>query len=300
MAQGLEGIHFMMPTPFDDHGRVDEDSIPPLVELAAGAGCRGVVCLGVMGEFSRLSDAERSLVIRRTVEAAKGRLTVTVGTTSPGTDLAILRSKEAQELGATAVMVSPPALPKPNLDAVFAYYQSLDRHVGVPIVVQDFPRENGVFMPAPFIARLNRELQRCIYLKLEDAPTPPKVTAVRNLTGDTMGIFGGLGGVYLLEELNRGAVGTMTGFAYPEVLVRVHSHWVKGEREQARGVFYRYLPLIRYEGQEGVGLALRKEILQRRGVIKTARVRHPGAGIDEVTRKELYETIDAMELQRAP
>ena len=296
MPDDLAGIHFMMPTPFDDHGRVDEESIPPLVELAARAGCRGVVCLGVMGEFTRLSDAERTLVLRRTVEAAAGRLTVTVGTTSPGTDLAILRSREAQDAGATAVMVSPPPLPRPNLDAVFAYYQSLDRHVALPIVVQDYPREIGVFLPAPFIARLHGELARCHYLKLEDAPTPPKVGAVRDLTGGRMGVFGGLGGAYLLEELSRGACGTMTGFAYPEILVRVYQHWVKGEREQARGVFYRYLPLIRYEAQEGIGLALRKEALKRRGVIRSARVRHPGAGVDDATRRELYETIDAMEL----
>ena len=295
MSRKLDGIHFMMPTPFDDQRQIDEDCIPRLVELAVDAGCAGIVCLGVMGEHTRLTDGERQQIIRRVAQEAAGRISVTVGASAQGTYMAVQHALEAQELGVTAVMVAPPTMAKPNLDAVFAYYKAINDAVAISIVVQDFPEVNGVFMPAPFIGRLKEELEQVHYLKLEDPPTPPKVTAVSNVTGDTLGIFGGLGGVFLLEELLRGACGTMTGFAYPEVLVEVHRYVSAGQEEQARAHFYRYLPLIRYESQQGIGLSLRKEILKRRGALNTANLRHPGAEVDEATRQELYRTLDSVE-----
>ena len=293
---GLEGIHFMMPTPFDERERVDEESISGLVELAVKAGCRGVVCLGVMGEASRLIDSESRLVAERVIKEAGSRLTVTIGTSATGTEIAVQRSMQAADLGATAVMVAPAPVAKQNLDAVFNYYKAVASAVNIPIVAQDYPKQSNVFMPASFIARLHHELEEVKYLKLEDPPTPLKITAVKKLTGESLGIFGGLGGVFLYEELSRGACGTMTGFAYPEILVRVYNHVSRGELEKAADLFYRYLPLIRYEAQEGIGLSLRKEVLKRRGILRCAKVRHPGAEIDEVTRQELYRLLDAMEL----
>ena len=294
---GLEGIHFMMPTPFDERGKIDEGSIPALVELAVKAGCRGVVCLGVTGEATRLTDAERRLVSARVVKEAGGRLAVSVGTSATGTEMAVQRSAEAAELGATAVMVAPAPVAKQNLEAVFAYYKAVASAVNIPVVAQDLPKESSVFMPPNFIARLYQELEGVKYLKLEDPPTPPKVTAIKKLTGERLGIFGGMGGVFLYEELSRGACGTMTGFAYPEILVKVYNHVSQGELEKATGVFYRYLPLIRYEAQEGIGLSLRKEVLKRRGVLRYANLRHPGAELDEVTRQELHRLLDALELE---
>lgn len=190
---GLKGIHFMMPTPFDERGRVDEESIPPLVELAVKASCRGVVCLGVSGEASRLTDTERKLVSEKVVREAKHRLTVTIGTSAMGAEIAVQRSAQAADLGAMAVMVAPASVAKQNLDAVFDYYKAVASAVSIPIVVQDYPRESNVFMPANFIARLCQELEEVKYLKLEDPPTPLKVTAIKKLVGESLGIFGGLG-----------------------------------------------------------------------------------------------------------
>ncbi len=293
----LEGIHFMMPTPFDEEGRIDEESIRLLVGLAAKAGCRGVVCLGVTGETIRLTDAERKIVAAAVMKEAKGNLTVTVGTSATGTDMVVQRSKEAASLGASAVMISPVPVAKQNLEAVFNFYKTIAAAIDIPIVVQDYPKESDVFMPASFIARLHQEIDKAKYLKLEDAPTPPKVTAVTKLTGSGMGIFGGLGGTFLYEELKRGACGTMTGFAFPEILVRIYNHMTRGETEKASQLFYRYLPLVRYEFQEGIGISLRKEVLKRRGFIRCAKVRHPGSEIDEVTRQELFQLMDTLELK---
>ena len=292
----MNGIHFMMPTPFDDNGQIDEASIQSLVGMAIKAECSGIVCLGVTGEAARLTDAERALVSERVIGEAKQHLIVTVGTSATGTDMAVQRSVEAASMGASAVMVAPAPVAKQNLDAVFSYYKSVASSVRIPVVAQDFPKESNVFMPASFMGRLNTEIEGIEYLKLEDPPTPPKITAIKDLLGDSLRIFGGLGGVFFYEELARGACGAMTGFAFPEILVTIYSHFADGMHDKARGVFYRYLPLIRYEAQEGIGLSLRKEVLKRRGVLRSAKIRHPAANIDNVTREELYRLLDVLEI----
>ncbi len=293
----LEGIHFMMPTPFDEQGKIDVESIPPLVNLAIKSGCQGVVCLGVTGEVNRLTDKERSLVSETVVKEVNSRLPVTIGTSATGTEMTIQRSLEATDLGASAVMVSPVPVAKQNLEVIFSFYKALASGIKVPIVVQDYPKESNVFMPASFIARMYQEIDKVKYLKLEDPPTPPKVTAINNLTGGGLGIFGGLGGTFLYEELKRGACGTMTGFAYPEILVQIYNFMIKGETQKAGEIFYHYLPIIRYEFQEGIGVSVRKEVLKRRGIIRHASVRQPNPQIDEVTRNELYQLLDIFELE---
>lgn len=288
----LRGVHFMLPTPFHDDGALDLDSIDALIDCAAQSHCAGVVCLGVMGEAARLTDAERTLVTERVVRQAAGRLAVTVGATGSGTDAATQRVREATELGADALMVSPPPIPKQNLDAVSAYFHAVADASPLDLVVQDYPAQSGVFMPSAFIARLTEELPTAHWLKLEDPPTPPKVSAIRALAGDRLGVFGGLGGVFLLEELARGACGAMTGFAYPEALVETQRLMDAGDADAAAEHFFRWLPLIRYEAQEGVTLSIRKEILQRRGLLASAKVRHPGAPIDAATRAEMHALVD--------
>ena len=113
-----------------------------------------------------------------------------------------------------------------------------------------------------------------------------------------MPIFGGLGGVYFFEELSRGAVGAMTGFPYPEALRAIHAHFAAGRRAEARALFYRWLPLIRYESQPGsvpgTSMAIRKEILRRRGWLRSARVRPPATALDAATLEELSEIIAAV------
>ncbi|MFW6195084.1 MAG: dihydrodipicolinate synthase family protein, partial [Chloroflexota bacterium] len=251
----------------------------------------GVVCLGVMGEAHRLNDAERRDVLGAVTRAAGERLTVTVGVSSDSYHLVAERAREAQERGASAVMVAPPRMAKPNEPVLFGYYEAVQSVSEVPIVVQDHPGETGVFMSPQFIARLHTELPGARYLKLEDAPTPPKVTHVLNLTGDRMGVLGGLGGSFLFEELRRGAAGTMTGFAYPEVLVAVHRKVASGDIDAARKIFYDWVPYIRYENQPGLGLSIRKHAMKRRGLISHAGVRPPGPNIDDPTRRELEDIL---------
>jgi 4-hydroxy-tetrahydrodipicolinate synthase len=285
----------MLATPFKDDEQPDLDSISNLMEKAYASGCEGVVALGVTGEAARLTDAERRAVAREVIANANG-MPVTLGTTAPGTSAAVEYSKEAQELGAAAVMVSAPAMGKPNPDSLFTHYSRLAEAVDVPIVVQDYPQTSGVHMAPAFIARLYQEIPGVKYLKLEDPPTPTKITAIRALAGDDLAIFGGLGGMYLLDELTRGSAGAMTGFAYPEVLVAICRHMAEGDRKAAEEVFYRHLPLLLFEFQEGIGVAIRKYALQQRGLISSARVRHPGPQTTEQTRNEFHQLVEAVGL----
>ncbi len=293
-ASDFGGIHFMMPTPFAGDGSVDTGPIPRLVEKAVIAGCTGVVTLGVMGEAHRLSDGERAPIIKAVISACAGRLTVTVGVSGQSGAQAVDRVREAQNIGATAAMASPPSLAKPNAPAVFNYYRAIDDATEIPIVVQDLPEQTGVHMAPDFIAKLNSELENAKYLKLEDPPTPPKVSAVRKATDDKIGVFGGLGGAFLFEELQRGAIGTMTGFAYPEALVKIHALFATGDIEGARQTFYGWLPLIRYENSAGLGLSIRKHIMTRRGMLDSPAVRPPSPAIDDLGEAELDDILRAM------
>jgi 4-hydroxy-tetrahydrodipicolinate synthase len=169
--------------------------------------------------------------------------------------------------------------------------------ISVPVVVQDEPVNTGVTMPAPFVVRLLDEIEGCRYLKLEESPTLPKISAVRERATRPVGIFGGLGGMYLYEELLRGADGIMTGFGFPEVLVRTHALFMAGEREQAQEWFFRHLPLIRYEAQLGVGgVGIRKQVFARRGAIRSPHVRFPAPPLDQRTLAELDDLIRAVGL----
>jgi 4-hydroxy-tetrahydrodipicolinate synthase len=295
MINRFSGVHWMLATPFDQEERVDLESIDRLVLKAREVGCQGVVALGVTGESARLTDDERRRVAQRVIHNAQG-MPVTVGTTAASTSAVMEYSREAQDLGAAAVMVSAPPMGKPNFDALFTHYQRIAQAINIPLVVQDYPQTSGVHLPPAFIARLAEEIPAAQYLKLEDPPTPPKITAIRNLVGDRMAIFGGLGGVFLLDELARGSAGAMTGFAYPEVLISIYRHMAEGDRDQAEKVFYHHLPLMLFEFQEGIGVSIRKQALHHRGLISYPVVRSPGPQATEESRQELLQLIQRLGL----
>ena len=295
MADRFSGVHWMLATPFREDEELDLTSIGNLMDKAYQSGCEGVVALGVTGESARLTEEERRSVAREVIANAQG-MPVTLGTTAAGTSATVAYSVEAQKLGAAAVMVSAPPMGKPNPDSLFAHYRRIADAVDLPIVVQDYPQTSGVHMAPAFIARLFEEIPSVHYLKLEDPPTPTKITAIRSLVGDDLAIFGGLGGMYLLDELARGSAGAMTGFAYPEVLVAICRHMAEGDKKQAEEVFYRHLPLLLFEFQEGIGVGIRKYALQQRGLISCPRVRHPGPQITDETRREFHELVETVGL----
>jgi 4-hydroxy-tetrahydrodipicolinate synthase len=237
-----------------------------------------------------LSESERARVIDVTVQTARGRVPVVVGATHTATDRSVAYSRDAAARGAAALMVAPPALARPNDAAVQRHFESIAGAVDLPIVVQDFPPQSGVFMSPQLIGSLAASIPACGWLKLEDDPTPPKVSAILAID-PSIGIFGGLGGAFMLEELQRGAVGLMTGFGFPEVLVAVYRQFVAGDGAAARDTFFHYLPLIRFENQAGINLPLRKYIYQQRGAISVASPRRPFPALDATTKAELASIL---------
>jgi 4-hydroxy-tetrahydrodipicolinate synthase len=284
----LEGVYSVLPTPFTASGDVDELSLRRVIDLFVGAGVQGVTALGVTGEVARLEDGERRRVLEVVVEQVDGRIGVVAGTTAEGTRTCIHYSRHAKEVGATAVMVSPPRMPKLNSEAVVRHFTALAEAVDIEIVVQDYPPISGYAMEPSLLARIAKQIPRARTIKLEDPPTPFKTTRILEQAGDTeVRIFGGLGGVFLLEELIAGATGAMTGFAFPELLVQIVSLYRAGKVDEAADVFYRAVPLMRFEFQEGIGMAIRKEVLHRRGALDSAVTRAPAAQLDGPTRQAL-------------
>jgi 4-hydroxy-tetrahydrodipicolinate synthase len=295
----LTGVCTITLTPFTEGGDVDLESIDSLAGLYLDSGVYGLTILGIMGEAHKLSDEERSMVVGRYIEAARGRVPVVVGCSAVATKVTVERAREAETAGAAAIMVAPPNNVR-NLDLVFEHYRRVAEAVSVPVVVQDEPVNTGVVMPAPFIARMINEIEGCHYVKLEEAPTTIKITNLIEKIEDPdkrAGIFGGLGGMYFYEELARGAVGIMTGFAYQEILVRTYELFSEGREREAREYFFRYLPLVRFEAQLGVGgVGIRKEVFKMRGAISSSHVRFPAPALDEETLRELEELVGLLGL----
>jgi 4-hydroxy-tetrahydrodipicolinate synthase len=292
----LEGVYSVLPTPFTAQGDLDEDSLRRVVDLFMAAGVNGVTALGVTGEVARLDDAERRRVLEVVTTHVNGRIGVVAGTTAEGTRTCIGYSRHAKEAGATAVMVSPPRMPKLNSDAVARHYHALAEAVEIDIVVQDYPPISGYAMEPSLLARIAKELPRARTIKLEDPPTPFKTARILEHTqGIEVRIFGGLGGVFLLEELLAGATGAMTGFAFPEILVQIVRLFRAGRVGDAADVFYRSVPLMRFEFQEGIGMAIRKEVLHRRGALASPATRPPAAQLDKTTREALDRVMEWVE-----
>jgi 4-hydroxy-tetrahydrodipicolinate synthase len=289
---GFEGVYSIIPTAFTDSGDFDPASQRKVVDLFIRSGINGLTVLGVTGEVARLEEHERATVLQNVVEHVAGRVPVVAGTSADGTRTCISYSRQAKQLGAAAVMVSPPRMPKLNSAAVVNHYKALADAVDLPIVVQDYPPITGFAMEPTLLARIAKEIPSARTIKLEDPPTPFKTARILEASAGTpVQIFGGLGGVFLLEELISGATGAMTGFAFPEILVRIMKHWRAGEWDRAADVFYRAVPLMRFEFQEGIGMAIRKEVLRRRGALASAATRAPAGGLDAPTRQALDRVL---------
>ncbi len=288
----FEGVYSVLPTPFSGQGDIDVPSIKKVVDLVVKAGVNGMTALGVTGEVSRLTDRERGVIVDAVVKAADGRAKVIVGASADGVRTCIEFTKEAKALGASAVMVSPPRMLKLNTESVVNHYKALAAAVDLPIVVQDYPPISGFAMEASLLARIAKEVPTARTIKLEDPPTPFKTARILAAAGDTrVAILGGLGGVFLLEELMAGAAGVMTGFAFPEVLVKIVALYRANKIDDAANLFYRFVPLMRFEFQEGIGMAIRKEVFKRRGVLADAATRAPGPTLDPGTKQALDRVL---------
>lgn len=286
MAGKITGIFNILATPFTTDYEVDYDSLKKLVKFQMDKGCFGLTILGVLGEAAKLSVEERKSVMDTVIETVNGAIPVVVGTSHPEIETCINLSTAAFDAGADGVMIAPPRMEDKSDNAILTLYSKIAEHIDKPIVVQDFPPINDVIMSPDLLARIAEAIPNARYLKLEDPPLMEKIGAIRERT-DKFEIFGGLGGMFLLEELKRGASGTMTGFAFTEILVAVFNAFNDGRIDDAEAIFDKYLPLIRYENQPKINLSIRKELLKRRGAMANAILREPFNPIDKGTHEEI-------------
>ncbi len=285
-----KGVYAIAPTPFDPSGRVDFGSIESMVEFYERSGVDGLTVLGIMGEAPKL-DAVEALDVVNSIITRTG-LPVIVGVSSPG--FAPMRSlaRAAMDAGAQAVMIAPP----PHLrtdDQIVAYFRQASEAIGedVPFVLQDYPLTLTVVMTPPVIRRIVEENPACFMLKHEDWPGLEKISTLRGYQRDgsmrPLSILCGNGGLFLDFEMSRGADGAMTGYAFPEMLVDVVRFASNGQRDAAHDLFDAHLPYMRYEQQLGVGLAVRKYVMMKRGAIAWDVQRKPGGALSATARQEI-------------
>ena len=283
---GISGIFNILATPFTADYEVDYESLRKLVRFQMGVGAQGLTILGVLGEAAKLSVDERKSIMDTVIKTVAGAIPIVVGTSHTELATCIALSEAAFAAGADGVMIAPPPLEDKSDPAILALYSEIAETISGAIVVQDFPPVNDVIMSADVLAQIAEAIPNARYLKLEDPPLMQKIDAIRQVT-DKFEIFGGLGGMFLLEELGRGASGTMTGFAFTEILVAVYEAFRGDRLNEAEAIFDKYLPLIRYENQPVINLTIRKAILQRRGAIANATPRQPFNPIDAGTLAEI-------------
>lgn len=272
---------------------MDFESQDRLVDYLIEQGAHGLGLFGNASEGYTLMQDERVTLLRRVVQRARGRVPLIVSSGHTGTDAAVALGREAESLGASALMVLPPYLLKPDADGLLFYFEAIGRAVRIPIMVQDAPLMTQVVMPVGLLARLGREIENVTLVKVEAPPTPAKITALRELAGDSLTLFGGLNGQFLIEEFERGARGTMPNSDIPGVFVSVWSRLCAGDTAAAWRVFMRALPLIRFELQPGLGVSAAKHNMVARGVIRCARVRHPTSELKPDGLREL-RTVTSM------
>jgi len=289
-----------MPTPFDSKGAVDFDSVERLTRFLIARGVTGLLILGFLGEASKLLGDERTQVIAHVIAATDHRVPVIVGTSHPSALGTGALSRAAASAGAQGVMISPPKVGHLNQRELTRFFEEVADALDADIILQDHPAATGVVLSCEEIAALIRAVPAIQHVKLEDPPTPRKVEELRAATEESVLIFGGLGAVFLLEELNRGAAGTMTGFAYPEILIDIYKEHSSGDHERAADMFYHYLPLIRYEAQDQIGLAVRKYLYRSRGAIADDRLRAPGLALDPSTVADLQSLLTRLRVSSLP
>jgi len=298
LDETAKGVFTIAVTPFEPDGALDLDSIDRMTEFYAARGATGLTVLGIMGEAEKLAANEATALVRRVVKRTD--LPVIVGVSAPGLAPMQALSVAAMDAGAAGVMVAPPMGLKTD-DRIVGYYQDVAQMLGdVPFVVQDFPQATGVAMPPKVILRIVETCPTCVMLKHEDWPGLEKISALRAASeagARRISILCGNGGLYLAEEMLRGADGAMTGFAYPEMMRDVVALAGAGQADRARDIFDAYLPLIRYETQPGLGLAIRKHILARRGAIAHPDLRTPGPSLSAAAMAEI-ETLITRQDQR--
>ena len=293
----VKGVYVIAPTPFHEDGRVDEASTDRMTDFFVQCGVTGITVLGQMGEAPKLEQQEALAIAYRVIHRAP--VPVIVGVSAAGFAAMRTLSRAVMDAGASAVMIAPPPSLKTD-DQIVTYYRQAAEAIGtdIPFVVQDFPLTFSVVMTPSVIRRIVMGNPSCTMLKHEDWPGLDKISALRAYEQEGsmrhISIFCGNGGIFLDFEVERGANGAMTGYCFPDMLVDLVRHAAAGQRDAAHDLFDAHLPLIRYEQQPGIGLAVRKYVLMRRGILASDTQRRPAASLSKAARGEIDYLLDRL------
>ena len=285
------GVYSIAPTPFSEDGSIDWTSVDRMTDFYFEAGCNGFTILGVLGEAPKLDVEEALTMASRVIKRAAGK-PIIVGVSAPGFAAMRSLSRKVMELGAAGVMIAPGAGLKTD-DQIAAYFRNAIEAIGsdIPWVLQDYPQSTGVTMSNGLVKRVVTESPSLVILKHEDWPGLDKITALRAWEKDgsmrKISILVGNNGLFFDFELDRGVDGANTGYAIPEMLVEMVKLSKSGQRDAAHDLFDAHLPLLRYDHQPGVGLAVRKHVLVRRGILSTATMRKPAPAFSAETRADV-------------
>ena len=297
-----KGVYAIAATPFTAAGDIDWSSVKSLVEFYLQCGVQGLTVLGMMGEAQKLSDEEAAELTRHFLRCVDGRVPVIVGVSNPGSSNLVRLSKIAMDAGACGVMIAPLTGLRTEAQIV-AYFDDIIAKLGqeIPVVYQDYPQSTQADISAEGFLKIIDAHPSVVMFKHEDCPGLKKLTQIRKACDGVarryISILVGNGGLYVPQELARGADGIMTGFAYPDMLVSVFTLFSTGRNSEAEDLFDMYLPLVRHEQHPGFGLAVRKEILRRRGAIRSPAVRAPGPKLDAYDLAELDRLLGRLEVR---
>ena len=303
-----KGVFVIAVTPFTESGELDLASTDLMVDFYLESGATGLTILGILGEATKLTAEESRTFVKRVLTRVAGRVPVVVGASAAGFAPMRELTTSVRDMGASGVMVAPSPTLRTD-DQIVAYFDMVNATLGenCPWVLQDHPVSTGVQMSTSVVLRVLKNSPACAMLKHEDSPGLAKLSAIMAASdkGDLKRVSiltGNGGGLFLPEELTRGADGAMTGFAYPEMMVDVCKAHASGDIEKAHDIFDAYLPLARYEQQSNIGLAVRKYLMAQRGVIASAALRKPGpklsdADIADIVRLVRRQTRRLQEIQ---
>lgn len=295
LNEEAKGVYVIALTPFTESGDLDLESTDRMVDFYLERGATGLTVLGMMGEAQKLTIEESQTYVRRILRRVDGRVPVVAGVSAAGFAQMQALTSMVMDDGAAGVMIAPPSSLR-NDQQIVTYYKQAAEFIGdTPFVLQDFPLVTSVTIPVSVIQTIIDQIPTCVCLKHEDWPGLSKITALRTASETTgkrrISILCGNGGIFLPEEMARGADGAMTGFAYPEMMRDVVLHHERGDGERAQDIFDAYLPLARYEQQPGLGLAIRKYIMAKRGAIAMPTLRKPGGALSPADISEIERLI---------
>ncbi len=304
LKRPYRGVFPVVPTTFTENGDLDIPSQLRCIDFMIDAGSTGLCILANFSEQFVLSDEDRQILTRAILAHVGGRVPVIVTTSHFGTRICAERSRAAQDMGASMVMVMPPyhgATIRCSNEKIYEFYAQLSDAIDIPIMIQDAP-VSGTTLPVSLLAQMAKEIEQVAYFKIETASAASKLRELIAAGGSAIeGPWDGEEAITLLADLDAGATGAMTGGAFPDGIRTIIDPYLNGDREAAVAAYAKWLPLINYENRQG-GILTAKALMKAGGVIDCDAPRHPFPAMHPAVRAGLLDAarrLDPLVLQWA-